>query len=185
MKKEVVFDGTGHSRKLNKIGSDIQKVNKVSVKLLEMTKKPPTVDQLLKIMHPGRLIERQQRAKGVFFELAAVPGLEGDDPTISEFLTFLLSIPAGLQMLPGYADQVEVLQDGSLQMSETLVEQIRGEFTHELTEKQLRVKRWSERFAEVMSDPLANEIGFVGYKGYPITLTDKLKINESTLCKIN
>jgi hypothetical protein len=185
MKKEIVFDGRGWAAKLNRIGGDIQKVNKVSVKLLELTGKTATVNQLLNIMQPGRLVERQQRAKGVFFELASVPGLDGDDPTISEFLTFLMSIPAGLQMLPASADGVEVLADGRLQMTEKLVDEIRAQFTHTLTEKQLKVKRWSERFAEVMSDPLANEIGFVGYKGYPITLTDKLKLNESTLCKIN
>jgi hypothetical protein len=188
MKKEVVFDGRGHSRKLNRIGSDIQRVNKVSVKLLELTGRTPTVHQLLKIMEPGRLVERQQRAKGVFFELARVPGMEQDDPLIIDFLTFLMSIPAGLQVLPGCAAGVEVLEDGSLQMSETLVEQIRGEFTHELTDEQKKARDWSERWIELMNEPISNKIGFLNQvRSRPLTIEDrngKLSVNESSLINI-
>jgi hypothetical protein len=186
MKKEnEVFDQQGFSLKMNGISHDLQKVNRVSKKLLELTNKTATSDHLLKVMEPGRLLERQATARGVFFALVNKPGIDGDDPTLKEFLNFLMNVPAGLTVLPAYHDRLSVNPDGTVQLD--AAEEIKAQFTHTLTEKQLKVKRWSERWLELMNEPIAREIGFInGVRSLPLTVTDDrgtLKVNDNQIIK--
>jgi hypothetical protein len=189
MKENEILNKEGFTRKVNEINHELQRLNKLGRLIVEKTGKTPTPDQLCECFIPGKLDERQARIKAAINELTSgqpnVPGVSDD--VMDEILNFAMNLRSGLSVLNTYSDRIEIKSDGTVYIPDQVMDEIKAVYVHQLTKKQIKIRDWSERWLELMNEPIAREIGFInGVRSLPLTVTDDrgtLKVNDNQIIK--
>jgi hypothetical protein len=189
MKENEILNTEGFGHKLNLINHELQRMNKLGRLIVEKTGKVPTPDQLCDCFVPGKLDERQSRIRASINELTSgQPNVKGVDSNVmDEILNFAMSLRSGISVLNYYSDRITIKSDGTVYIPDQVMDEIKAVYVHQLTKKQIKARDWTERWIQLMSEPISLEIGFVGgVRGLPLTVADDkgtLKVNDNQIIK--
>jgi hypothetical protein len=189
MKENEILNKEGFTRKVNEINHELQRLNKLGRLIVKKTRKVPTPDQLCECFVPGKLDERQSRIKAAINEMTSgqpnVKGVASD--VMDQILNFAMSLRSGLAVLNYYSDRIEIKPDGTVYIPNQVMDEIKAVYVHQLTKKQIKIRDWTERWIQLMNEPISREIGFVGgVRGLPLTVADDkgtLKVNDNQIIK--